>query len=70
MGPTKYKGPSYARAAPILDSPNYVPPRGHLNAMEYSFDNGWKPIGASAQPKVCFMGPTRISGREPKAGRP
>jgi hypothetical protein len=32
--PADHKGPPYARVARNLDFPNYVPPRGHLNAVE------------------------------------
>ena len=65
--PADHVGPTYARAAPNLDSQNYVPPREHLNAIENSFDSRQYLWIRHAQTKVCSMGPTRIPGRSQKS---
>ena len=65
--PADHEGPPYARAAPNLNSQNYVPPREHLNAIENTLVYRQYLWIHHAQTKDCSMGPIRIPGRDQKS---
>jgi len=65
--PANHECLPYARAAPNLNSQNYVPPREHLNAIGYSLVYRQYLWIRRVQTKVCSMGPTGIPGRDQKS---